>query len=76
MRVGEVTVHAVADGTFVARRSYSGETVPADAHPEVFDRDDAAWLPIGCFVVRTGGRVVLVDAGLGPDVQSLPGGVR
>jgi glyoxylase-like metal-dependent hydrolase (beta-lactamase superfamily II) len=41
----------------------------------VFDRDDAAWLPIGCFVIRTGDRVVLVDAGLGPEVQHLPDGM-
>lgn len=75
MRVGGVRVAAVADGTFVARRSYFGEAVPADAHPELFDRDDAAWLPIGCFVVRTGDRVVLVDAGLGPEAQSLPDGM-
>ena len=75
MRIGEVRVDAVADGTFVARRSYFGEAVPADAHPEFFDRDDAAWLPIGCFVVRTAGRVVLVDAGLGPEAQSLPDGM-
>ncbi|WP_369253057.1 MBL fold metallo-hydrolase [Geodermatophilus amargosae] len=74
MRVGEVRVDAVADGTFVARRSHFGEAVPAGAHPEVFDRD-AAWLPIGCFVVRTGDRVVLVDAGPGPEAQSLPDGM-
>ncbi|MGY1652178.1 MBL fold metallo-hydrolase [Geodermatophilus sp. SYSU D01119] len=72
MRIGEVRVDAVADGTFVARPSYFGADVPAGAHPEVFDRDGAAWLPIGCFVVRTGSRVVLVDAGLGPEVQQLP----
>ncbi|MGY1815350.1 MBL fold metallo-hydrolase [Blastococcus sp. SYSU D00820] len=75
MRVGDIRVDAVADGTFVARRSYFGAGVPAGAHPEVFDRDDAAWLPIGCFVVRTGGRVLLVDAGLGFEVQQLPGGM-
>ncbi|SHG36640.1 MBL fold metallo-hydrolase [Geodermatophilus nigrescens] len=72
MRIGEVRVDAVADGTFVARPSYFGADVPAGAHPEVFDRDGAAWLPIGCFVVRSGDRVVLVDAGLGPEVQQLP----
>ncbi|GAB3202367.1 MBL fold metallo-hydrolase [Geodermatophilus arenarius] len=72
MRVGTVRVDAVADGTSVARRSCFGGDVPPGAHPELFDRDDAAWLPIGCFVVRTGGRVVLVDAGTGPEAQSLP----
>ncbi len=45
MRIGEVRVDAVADGTFVARPSYFGADVPAGAHPEVFDRDGAAELP-------------------------------
>jgi glyoxylase-like metal-dependent hydrolase (beta-lactamase superfamily II) len=67
VRIGDIQLHAVSDGTFVARPSYFGHQLPTDAHPEVFDRDHTAWLPIGCFLVRTGERVVLVDAGLGPD---------
>ncbi|WP_197028992.1 MBL fold metallo-hydrolase [Blastococcus sp. URHD0036] len=66
---------AVSDGTFVVRRSYFGDDVDPGAQPAFFDRGDAAWLPIGCFVVRTGGRVVLVDAGLGPERDELPDGM-
>lgn len=73
MQVGEIRVDAVSDGTFVARPSYFG--APSSAHPELFDRDGAAWLPIGSFVVRAGDRVVLVDAGLGPEAQRLPDGM-
>ncbi|MGY1739491.1 MULTISPECIES: MBL fold metallo-hydrolase [unclassified Blastococcus] len=73
MRVGDIRVDAVSDGTFVARPAYFG--APPGAHPELFDRGGAAWLPIGCFVVRAGDRVVLVDAGLGPDAQDLPDGM-
>ncbi|MGY1770893.1 MBL fold metallo-hydrolase [Blastococcus sp. SYSU D00813] len=75
MQVGDIRVDAVSDGTFVARPRYFGSAVPATAAPELFSRDGAAWLPIGCFVVRTGGRVVLVDAGLGPEAQDVPGGM-
>ena len=72
MRVGELEVLSVSDGTFVARPRYFHADAPPGARPDVFDRDGAAWLPIGCFVIRSGARVVLVDAGLGPELQQLP----
>ena len=52
MEVGGVRVDAVSDGTFVVRRSYFGGDVDPGSQPGFFDRRDAAWLPIGCFVVR------------------------
>jgi glyoxylase-like metal-dependent hydrolase (beta-lactamase superfamily II) len=76
MRVGDLRLDPVSDGTFVARPRYFGAHVPAGAHPEVFDRHQAAFLPIGCFLVRTGERLVLVDAGLGPERQELPHGMH
>lgn len=75
MRVGDLTLHAVPDGTFMARPRYFGEHVPGDAHPELFDRDQTAFLPIGCFLIRTAGRLVLVDAGMGPAMDRLPHGM-
>lgn len=76
MRVGRLRVDAVSDGTFVARPGYFGAQVPDDARPDLFDRDGAAWLPIGCFVIRDGaGRTVLVDAGLGPALDRIPDGM-
>lgn len=84
MRVGGLRVDAISDGAFVARPRYFGRHVPADARPELFDRDGAAWLPIGSFLVREGearaeareaGPVVLVDAGLGPALDPLPEGM-
>jgi glyoxylase-like metal-dependent hydrolase (beta-lactamase superfamily II) len=75
MRVGELRVDAVSDGTFVARPSYFGGHVPPTARPDLFDRDGSAWLPIGCFLVRGAGRTILVDAGLGPELQALPDGM-
>lgn len=84
MRVGGLRVDAISDGAFVARPGYFGPHVLADARPELFDRDGAAWLPIGSFLLREGeahpptaeaGPVVLVDAGLGPALDPLPEGM-
>lgn len=84
MRVGGLRVDAISDGAFVARPGYFGTHVSAGAHPELFDRDGAAWLPIGSFLLREGearsqtaaaGPVVLVDAGLGPALDPLPEGM-
>lgn len=43
--------------------------VAPDAHPELFDRHGTPWLPLGCFLIRSGKRLVLIDAGLGPEIQ-------
>ena len=82
MRVGGLRVDAISDGAFVARPSYFGDRVPATARPDVFDRDGAAWLPIGCFLIRqeradpgASAPVVLVDAGLGPALDPMPDGM-
>jgi glyoxylase-like metal-dependent hydrolase (beta-lactamase superfamily II) len=73
VRLGDLHLHPISDGTFVARPPYFGDHV---AHPGFFDRDGAAWLPIGSFLIRTGDRTVLVDAGLGPELQALPAHLR
>ncbi|WP_129662710.1 MBL fold metallo-hydrolase [Phytoactinopolyspora endophytica] len=71
MRIGDIDVLPLSDGTFVARPEYFTTRVPeTPGHP--FDADGVAWLPIGCFLIRTGDRVILVDAGLGPVRQTLP----
>jgi hypothetical protein len=54
---------------------YFGASGSPDSHPELFSRGDAAWLPIGCFLVPAEERLVLVDAGLGPELQRLPHGM-
>ncbi|MEU2349553.1 MBL fold metallo-hydrolase [Modestobacter sp. NPDC049651] len=69
MRIGDIDVHPVADGTFRASPQYFGEHVTAQGHEDLFDDDGQAYFPIGCFLVRTGDRTVLVDTGLGPAVR-------
>lgn len=76
MQIGEIRVDAISDGTFSVHPQYFGADVPVDARPEFFARDNLAWLPIGCFLIRTGDRTILVDAGLGPDEDDLPHGMR
>ena len=73
---GEVLLRAICDGRFLARPSYFGEAVESNRRPDVFDRDGAAWLPIGCYLIRTSDRVVLIDVGLGPQRQQLPDGME
>lgn len=69
MQVGNVDVHPIADGTFRASPQYFGDHVTADGHDDLFSRHGKAWLPIGCFLVRTGSRNILVDAGAGPELR-------
>ena len=66
MDVGSIQLSAISDGTFVARPGYFGDHATAAGHGDLFDRRGQAWLPIGCFLLRTGDRCVLVDAGRGP----------
>jgi len=70
MQVGDVVLSAISDGTFIARPGYFGDHASADGHGDLFDRNGQAWLPIGCFLVRSGARYVLVDAGMGPTQSS------
>lgn len=69
MRIGNIELTPLVDGDIRIR--------PADAYPKASEADwtpHRRWLthdgmlemPIGCFLVRTGGRTVLVDAGFGP----------
>lgn len=72
LTVGWRLLSPISDGTFVLRRDvrrrpgYFGDHATADGHGDLFDRREQAWLPIGCVLVRTGDRCVLVDAGMGP----------
>lgn len=69
MILGDITIHPIADGTFRASPQYFGEHVQPQGHGDLFTRDGKAWLPIGCFLVRTRDRIVLVDAGMGPALR-------
>jgi hypothetical protein len=65
VRVGDLDVQPLIDGTFTAPDDFFGDADLA-THPEILDADGRLRLPIGCFLVRTGERLVLIDAGVGP----------
>ncbi|PXY32497.1 MBL fold metallo-hydrolase [Prauserella muralis] len=69
MLIGDIDIHPVADGTFRASPAYFGEHASPEGHEDLFGRHGMAWLPIGCFLVRTGERTILVDAGMGPELR-------
>src|SRR5688572_29505908 len=68
MRIGEIQITPLTDGRIAMQptEAYPG-TTPEDwqPHQRWLNHDGMLEIPIGCFLVRTAGRVVLVDAGLG-----------
>jgi glyoxylase-like metal-dependent hydrolase (beta-lactamase superfamily II) len=66
VRIGDIDIYPIADGTFRASPAYFGDHARPEGHEDLFIRSGFAWLPIGCFLIRSGDRVVLVDAGMGP----------
>ena len=65
LRVGDIAVSALSDGTI---RLPPGFYVNLDfeAHADMLAPDGNVHVPIGCYLLRTGDRTVLVDAGMGP----------
>src|SRR5262245_27627457 len=76
LRVGEIDVLVISDGVF----PLSATTLATNAAPA----DLAAWLadklqppgvykwPLNVVVVRSGGRTVLIDSGVGSEFQDFP----
>jgi glyoxylase-like metal-dependent hydrolase (beta-lactamase superfamily II) len=64
LRVGDIAIEAAHDGTALLR---SEMWVGSDwtEHRHLLDDDGAMVVPVGAFVVRTGDRLVLLDAGVG-----------
>jgi glyoxylase-like metal-dependent hydrolase (beta-lactamase superfamily II) len=65
--VGDVTITALNDGAFEASFGFLTHIPPEDAgalHRGSFRRSPP-WITISCFLVQTGSRLILVDAGCG-----------
>jgi len=74
MKVGDIEVLPVSDGIAKLPQEYF-DGADWSRHQDLLDADGTVHCPIGCFVIRTGDRTVLVDTGLGPlDVAFLVGG--
>jgi glyoxylase-like metal-dependent hydrolase (beta-lactamase superfamily II) len=74
LKVGDIEVVALSDGTSrLPPMFFPG--LDFAAHPEVLDEDGTVHIPTGCFLIRTSGRTILVDAGLGPLNVEYPEGM-
>jgi glyoxylase-like metal-dependent hydrolase (beta-lactamase superfamily II) len=74
MHIGDIEVIPISDGTCKMPATYF-PNADWSAHRELLREDGTMHLPIGCFLIRTGDRTVLIDAGLGPrDLDWLVGG--
>ena len=81
LQVGNVEITAVSDGQlFLNQGFYPDVPEPAwDDYPEQLDAQGRVLMNLGSFVIRSGGKTILVDTGLGPvshgmtaDTGSLP----
>jgi glyoxylase-like metal-dependent hydrolase (beta-lactamase superfamily II) len=64
VRIGEIDLVAVSDGACrMPQDFYVG--LDFSAHRELLGDDGRVHIPVGCFVLRTDGTTVLIDAGLG-----------
>lgn len=71
-RVGDIDVVAVSDGdlAMMTTEYFAGTTAEQWSHyPRWAGHDGRMTIPMGCFVVRSGGKTVLIDTGLG-DIQA------
>lgn len=65
MLVGDIEVIPLSDGTaWLPQQFYVG--LDFATHQELLADDGRVHIPIGCFLVRTARRTVLLDAGMGP----------
>jgi glyoxylase-like metal-dependent hydrolase (beta-lactamase superfamily II) len=65
VKVGSIDVVPLSDGTAMMPKAF-WVGFDFDRHPEVLAPDGRIHMPIGCYLVRTGERLVLLDAGMGP----------
>lgn len=78
MRVGDIEVVPLIDGEITQKPTEAYRSTTAadwEPHQRWLTHDGMLEIPVGCFVIRTDGRVVLVDAGLGSvKVEGFSGG--
>jgi glyoxylase-like metal-dependent hydrolase (beta-lactamase superfamily II) len=65
VRIGDVELIPISDGEGTLASSYI-PNLDWDAHADLLDDDGNFKILFGCFLIKTAGKNVLVDAGLGP----------
>ena len=74
MRLGSLDVTPLSDGVVNLPQQYFPQA-DWEVHRDLLNADGVLQLPIGCFLVRTNGQNVLIDAGIGPaETQWFKGG--
>jgi len=68
LQVGNVEVTAVSDGELFLGKSFYPDVPESawDEYPEQLDGEGRVRMNLGSFVIRSGGKTILVDTGLGP----------
>lgn len=70
MNIGDFDIQAINDGSGTEQAaeiiSRFSDAEAWRGHPEEFGHDGRWTFPVGGFLIRGGGRVILVDAGVGP----------
>jgi hypothetical protein len=69
MQLGDIRIEGVRDGTSYLSADFFGKT-EGEAHASMLGDDGRLQLPIAGFVIHTGGKRVLMDAGMGPVTMS------
>lgn len=64
MKIGDMEVLVLADGASILPGHFYGDH--GGVHVGEIDAHGQMHLPIAAFLIRTGGKTVLIDAGLGP----------
>jgi glyoxylase-like metal-dependent hydrolase (beta-lactamase superfamily II) len=68
MQIGDIHIQGISDGSLLAPPTFMFNKTAEDweQHSYLLDGDGMLVMEMGGFVVRTGERLVLIDAGLGP----------
>src|ERR1700736_2540799 len=66
MRIGDIDLVPIDDGELrLPQAFYAG--LDFASHQDLLAPDGTIAIPVGCFLLRTRGRTMLLDAGQGPD---------
>src|SRR5206468_1869316 len=65
LKIGDIELVPLSDGTAKVPTEWY-VNIDWDAHPGLLADDGRFHIPIGCYLLRTGDRTILLDAGLGP----------
>ena len=65
MRIGDIEITPVNDGDGKLPSDYM-PSLDWEKHKDLLDEDGTFPIALGCFLIRTAGQTILVDAGLGP----------